>query len=97
MQLGTVAADPGVLDLASPAERALGLEVLRFSEALQMVVGDYRPNHLTSYLFDLANRYSTFYEQCPVLKAESPATQRSRLALTELGKAILAQADDFSR
>ena len=26
-----------------------------------------------SYLFELANRYSTFFDQCPVLKAESEA------------------------
>ena len=38
------------------------------------VVADYRPNHLTSYLFDLANRYSTFFEHCPVLKAETRRT-----------------------
>ena len=51
--------------LGSPAERALGLELLRFSEALDLAVADYRPNQLTAYLFDLANRYSTFFEQCP--------------------------------
>ncbi len=32
------------------------------------MLADYRPNQLTGYLFDLANRYSTFFEQCPVLK-----------------------------
>ncbi len=37
-----------------------------------MVLADYRPNQLTNYLFELANRFSTFYENCPVLKAETP-------------------------
>ena len=36
-------------------------------------MADYRPNFLTAYLFELANRYSTFFEQCPVLKADSDA------------------------
>ena len=57
--------------LGTPAERALGLELLRFAEALDLTVADYRPNQLTAYLFDLANRYSTFFEQCPVLQADT--------------------------
>ena len=70
--------------LDSPAERALGLELLRFGEALELAVADYRPNQLTSYLFDLANRYSTFFEQCHVIRAESPQLQQSRLLLCDL-------------
>ncbi len=42
--------------LDTPAERALGLELLRFGEALELAVADYRPNQLTAYLFELANR-----------------------------------------
>jgi arginyl-tRNA synthetase len=70
--------------LGSLAERALGLELLRFAEALELTVADYRPNQLTAYLFDLANRYSTFFEQCPVLKAESAELRLSRLLLCDL-------------
>jgi arginyl-tRNA synthetase len=70
--------------LGSPAERALGLEILRFSEALELTVADYRPNQLTSYLFDLANRYSTFFEQCHVLRAENDELRQSRLLLCDL-------------
>ncbi len=70
--------------LSSPAERALGLELLRFSEALDMTVSDYRPNQLTAYLFDLANRYFTFYEQCPVLVAATQELRQSRLLLCDL-------------
>ena len=70
--------------LTTPAERALGLELLRFSEALEMVAADYRPNQLTSYLFDLANRYSTFFEACPVLRAETETLRQSRLLLSDL-------------
>ncbi len=72
------------ITLAAPAERALALEILRFSEALQLTVSDYRPNHLTSYLFELANRYSTFFEECHVLRAETPELRDSRLCLCEL-------------
>jgi arginyl-tRNA synthetase len=70
--------------LDHPAERALGLELLRCGEALDLVAADYRPNQLTAYLFDLANRYSTFFEQCHVLRAETEALRRSRLLLCDL-------------
>ncbi|HVC93670.1 MAG TPA: arginine--tRNA ligase [Pirellulales bacterium] len=84
------AGHPAIL-LDVPAERALALSVLRFSEALEFTVADYRPNQLTTYLFDLANAYSTFYEQCPVLKAETPAVRDSRLLLCDLTARTLKQ------
>lgn len=79
------------LSLAAPEERALAVELLRFGEALDATVGDYRPNHLTGYLYDLANRYSTFYENCPVLKADSDALRASRLLLCDLTARTLKQ------
>lgn len=65
-------------------ERALGLQLLRFSEAMEEVVADYRPNHLTNYLFELATNFSGFFESCPVLKAESDESRTSRLLLCDL-------------
>ena len=70
--------------LTQPAERALVIELSRFEEALLSAVSDYRPNQLTSYLFELAARYSTFFERCPVLKAESEEAKTTRLALCDL-------------
>jgi arginyl-tRNA synthetase len=70
--------------LASPPERALAISLLQFAESLDRVMADYRPNHLASYLFDLATRYSDFYENCPVLKAETDALRTSRLKLCDL-------------
>jgi arginyl-tRNA synthetase len=70
--------------LGTPAERDLALELLRFGEAIDLCLKDYRPNQLTSYLFELANCYSTFFENCPVLKAETPEIRQSRLVLCDL-------------
>lgn len=72
------------LVLETDAERALALEILRFGEALELAVADYRPNILTAYLFELANRYSRFFDQCPVLKAQTNALRDSRLLLCDL-------------
>ncbi|MCL4203223.1 MAG: arginine--tRNA ligase [Pirellulaceae bacterium] len=77
------------IHLDHPTERALGLQVLRLSEAIGEAVVDYRPNLLTGYLFDLAKRFSEFYQQCKVLKAESEPQRLSRLLLCDLaGRAI---------
>ena len=82
------------IHLDTPAERALGLELLRFGEALDLAVADYRPNQLTAYLFDLANRYSTFYDSCPVLPAEPEELRRSRLLLCDLTARTIRQGLD---
>ena len=70
--------------LTQAAERSLGLQILRFAEALDDAAQDSLPHHLTAYLFELAKTYSTFFEQCPVLKAESEALRSSRLLLCDL-------------
>ena len=70
--------------LEHTTERALALEVVRFAEALERVVIDYRPNHLTSYLFSLASSFSSFYDACSVQHAPDEATRQSRLLLCEL-------------
>lgn len=79
------------ISLDQPAERALGLELLRFSEAIDFALADYRPNQLTSYLFDLANRFSTFFEECPVLKADTAELRDSRLLLCDLTSRTIRQ------
>ncbi|HBO44099.1 MAG TPA: arginine--tRNA ligase [Planctomycetaceae bacterium] len=81
--------------LDTPAERALGLAILQFGEALELALLDYRPNQLTSYLFDLAGRYSTFFDQCPVLKAETDELRQSRLLLCDLTARVIRQGLDL--
>jgi arginyl-tRNA synthetase len=70
--------------LSNPAERGLGVRLLRYPETLELTASELKPNILADYLFDLANAYSTFYQECPVLKAESPERRASRLALIDL-------------
>ena len=72
------------ITLEHEKERALGLQLLRFSEAIEEVVADYRPNHLTNYLFELATNFSGFFETCHVLKAESDDLKNSRLLMCDL-------------
>jgi arginyl-tRNA synthetase len=70
------------------------LQLLRFCESLEAAAAEYKPNLITSYLWDLAKAYSGFYDSCPVLKAETPALRQSRLLLCDLtGRVIRAGLD----
>ena len=75
--------------LSNPAERGLAVRILRFPEMLEFTAAELKPNILADYLFDLANAYSTFHQECPVLKAESPERRDSRLALIDLAARTL--------
>lgn len=77
-------ADPAAeIQITAPAERALVIKLLQYAETLPVVLEDFRPNILANYLYELANTYHSFYEACPVLKAE-PALRASRLLLSDL-------------
>ncbi|MFH8345808.1 arginine--tRNA ligase [Streptomyces sp. NPDC018045] len=69
----------------APAERALGLHLDQFAETLEEAAAGYEPHKLAAYLYQLASLYTTFYDQCPVLKAEGGSEQvENRLFLCEL-------------
>jgi arginyl-tRNA synthetase len=78
------------IKLAEPQEIALAKQLLTFGLTLEAVIEEYRPNFLCNYLYDLAGRFTSFYEACPVLKAE-PAVRASRLVLCELTARVLKQ------
>ena len=77
------------LAATAPEELALAKHLINFTQALEMVAEDYRPNFLCNYLFELAGHFSRFYEACPVLKAKDEAERESRLALCELTSRVL--------
>jgi arginyl-tRNA synthetase len=76
--------------LATPEETALAKHLLNFGLTLEAVAEEYRPNFLCNYLFELAGRFTAFYENCPVLKADE-TTRASRLALCDLTARVLKQ------
>jgi arginyl-tRNA synthetase len=81
------------LKLAAPEEIALAKHLLNFGLTLEAVAEEHRPNFLCNYLFDLAGKFTGFYENCPVLKAEG-AVRESRLALCDLTARVLRQGLD---
>ena len=78
------------LQLTAPEELALGRHLLNFGLTLEAVAEEYRPNFLCNYLYELAGRFTAFYENCPVLKSDG-ATRTSRLILCDLTARVLKQ------
>src|SRR5690606_20279558 len=88
---GVPETDPAAIRIDAPAERALALAILRFPTVIARVEAVLEPHLLCTYLFDLATAFSTFYETCPVLRAESPEIQASRLALAAVTARVRAR------
>ncbi|MGW2182985.1 arginine--tRNA ligase [Streptomyces sp. NPDC001732] len=79
------------LELA-PAERALGLHLDEFGEVVSEVATAYEPHKLAAYLYQLSSLFTTFYDQCPVLKADVPGdVAENRLFLSDLTARTLHQ------
>jgi arginyl-tRNA synthetase len=81
--------------LGEPQERALALQVLGFGDVIEAVGATYEPHRLAGYLFELAQAFSAFYENCPVLKAETDAVKESRLTLSALVLRTMVQGLDL--
>jgi len=69
--------------LAAKAERELALGLVVLPEAFTSSLSSLQPHRLCTYLFDLAQRFTSFYDACPVLSAEG-ALRDERLALCDL-------------
>lgn len=78
------------IHLNEPAEIHLVRLLVRFGEVLPTILEDFRPNLLANYILELARAFHSFFEACPVLKADEP-TRSSRLALCELTSRTLKQ------
>ena len=81
--------------LGAPQERDLAKRLLAFDSAVWDTIDKYSPHRLCTYLFDLAQDFTAFYEHCPVLKADDDATKQSRLALSDFTARVLAQGLDL--
>ncbi|BDT85596.1 arginine--tRNA ligase [Nocardia cyriacigeorgica] len=78
-----------------PAERALGLQLDEFGKAVADVTDSLEPHRLAGYLYALAQTFTSFYEACPVLKAEDPRVRGNRIALCQLTGDTLAKGLDL--
>jgi arginyl-tRNA synthetase len=71
------------------AERRLAVAIAGFDDMLDLVAKEGYPHYLCGYLYDLAGRFTQFYEQCPILTSADQDKVR-RLRLAEQSGEILA-------
>jgi len=81
----------GQIVLDAPQEHELAAKLAQFSEVLNNVAEKGTPHVLCTYLYDVAGLFSSFYENCPILGAETPEQQQSRLRLAALTGRTLKQ------
>jgi len=78
------------LTIVEPAERGMALLLLRYGRVVKAVADSLEPHRLCTYLFDLANAYSAFYQECPVLRAATREVRLSRLRLSLIARDVIA-------
>ncbi len=82
----------GPVILEEIIERILALKLLEFSRAVKSVEKELRPHLLCTYLYELADVFTRFYDQCPVLNSEF---RDSRLFLCKMTRQVLAAGLDM--
>ena len=81
----------GQIILQAPQEQDLAARLAQFGEILNNVAEKGTPHVLCAYLYDVAGLFSSFYENCPILAADTPEQQQSRLRLAALTGRTLKQ------
>ncbi len=82
---GDVKAKPEVINIIEPSEQQLVLALDGFERALKTASEKYAPHILCDHVFKLAQSFSRFYTDCPILKpGTADELKASRLALAEL-------------
>ncbi len=73
-------------------EQNLILKLIQFPEVIEDIVKDYQVHRLTTYAYELAKTFTDFYENVPVLAAESEELKKSRLVLVSISRNILEKS-----
>jgi arginyl-tRNA synthetase len=64
------------------------MRLLAYPSAIDTTLDSYSPHKLCTYVYELASDFSSFYQECPILKSDEPV-RTSRLALADLTARVL--------
>ncbi len=78
-------------DQLAEQEKELIKQLAKFPETVEQAAKELKPHYICTYAFDLATLFSSFYQFCPVIKAEKN-TKEFRLSLVQATKTVLANA-----
>lgn len=82
------------INLIEQHEKQLAIRLVQFEETIMQVAREGTPHVMCAYLYDLAQAFSGFYENCPILSAEDENVRQSRLKLARLTARTLKQGLD---
>ncbi|MCO4784034.1 MAG: arginine--tRNA ligase [Candidatus Cloacimonetes bacterium] len=65
-------------------EKELALHILMYGHAVHHAKNQNKPNLIADYLYQLSSKFSSFYNQVPILKEESQSKRGSLILLSDL-------------
>jgi len=69
-------------------EQPLLRYIYRFPEAVEVAAGSYSPNLICNYLFELAQRFNSFYDKAPIIKADEKIRPLRLLLTSAVGQVV---------
>lgn len=81
----------GKIQLEDSLEKNLALALLEFPNAILNSASTYKPNLIADYLFETAKKFNTFYNNLPILRAETEDLIKSRLILSDKVAKVLKE------
>ncbi len=79
----------GKVILQAPEERTLALKLAQIHNVVMRAHNEKEPSIIADYTYNLAQTFSTFYNACSVMNAESAELASSRLTLAKLVRDVL--------
>ncbi len=93
-ELGYTVEDAKILPAKSESEKALMLEITRFSAAMESAFAETAPHKVCAYIYGLANALNHFYHETKILAEEDKTVQAGYICLLKLTKGILETCID---
>jgi arginyl-tRNA synthetase len=84
--------NPDYSMLKDPLERDIILTLARFPEVFLDAAENLRPNAIADFANALADKFNTFYNALPVIKAKPPELSDARLALVDATRIVFRNA-----
>lgn len=87
IEIGSTAADYS--QMTTKSEAALLLKLTQFNNIVESASENFKVSHLTTYLYELAKLYSSFYSECSINNAETEKLKAARLELSSATAIII--------
>ena len=88
-EAGAVGQTGEILSAAGAGEKSLMLQIARFSEVMEGAFEEMAPHKICQYIYELANRFNSFYHDTKILAEEDEKRRSSYIALISLTKTVL--------